>query len=122
MATTVAWIVTIAGWLLLAWPGTPLAALLIGLVVFDFGVQASQLSNQSAIYSLPPEARSRVTTAYMVSYFTGAVAGSLCSGYTYDAGGWDILCLIGIGVSALGLLAWLFFDRTNRRPSGQSVG
>jgi predicted MFS family arabinose efflux permease len=122
MATTVAWIVTIAGWLLLAWPGTPLAALLIGLVVFDFGVQASQLSNQSAIYSLPAEARSRVTTAYMVSYFTGAVAGSLCSGYTYDAGGWNILCLIGFGVSAVGLLGWLIFDRTNRPPSGQSVG
>jgi predicted MFS family arabinose efflux permease len=117
MATSVAWVVTIAGWLLLAWPGTPLAALLVGLVVFDFGVQASQLSNQSAIYSLAPEARSRVTTAYMVAYFTGAVAGSMCSGYAYGAGGWNVLCIIGIGVSAAGLLAWLVFDRINAGSS-----
>ncbi|MCZ4549921.1 MFS transporter [Gordonia rubripertincta] len=114
-ATTGAWVITIAGWLMLAWPGTPLAALLVGLVVFDFGVQASQLSNQSAIYSLSPDARSRVTTAYMVTYFAGAVAGSVASGYAYDAGGWNLLCLIGIGSAVAGLLLWAGIDRWNSR-------
>jgi predicted MFS family arabinose efflux permease len=114
-ATTGAWVITIAGWLLLAWPGTPLAALILGLVVFDFGVQASQLSNQSAIYSLSPDARSRVTTAYMVTYFAGAVAGSVASGYAYDGGGWKLLCLIGIGSAVAGLLLWAGFDRWNSR-------
>ncbi|HEY9311560.1 MFS transporter [Williamsia sp.] len=115
LATTSAWLVTIAGWLLLAWPGTPLAAFIIGLVVFDLGAQASQLSNQTAIYSLAPEARSRVTTAYMVTYFTGAVAGSVCSGLAYAGGGWGLLCVIGIGVSVFGLLIWIGFDRWNSR-------
>ena len=114
-ATTAAWLITIAGWLLLAWPRTPMAALLIGLVVFDFGVQASQLSNQSAIYSLAPEARSRVTTAYMVAYFSGAVAGSISSGYAYGAGGWNALCLIGIASSVIAVALWAGFDRWNRR-------
>ncbi|PHV66470.1 MFS transporter [Williamsia muralis] len=121
MATTAAWVVTIIGWLSLAWPGTPLAALVIGLVVFDFGVQASQLANQSAIYSLASEERSRVTTAYMVTYFAGAVAGSVSSGYAYGAGGWIAVCLSGIGVAVTGLLAWLVFDRWNERRAGQSV-
>ncbi|MFJ6094780.1 MFS transporter [Williamsia muralis] len=121
MATTAAWVVTIIGWLSLAWPGTPLAALVIGLVVFDFGVQASQLANQSAIYSLASEERSRVTTAYMVTYFAGAVAGSVSSGYAYGAGGWIAVCLSGIGVAVAGLLAWLVFDRWNERRAGQSV-
>ncbi|WP_020107138.1 MFS transporter [Nocardia sp. 348MFTsu5.1] len=115
LATTSAWLVTIAGWLLLAWPGTPLPAFIIGLVVFDLGAQSSQLSNQNAIYSLAPEARSRVTTAYMVTYFTGAVAGSVCSGFAYAGGGWGTLCLIGIGASILGLLTWIAFDRWNTR-------
>ncbi|RKR93655.1 putative MFS family arabinose efflux permease [Williamsia muralis] len=121
MASTAAWVVTIIGWLSLAWPGTPLAALVIGLVVFDFGVQASQLANQSAIYSLASEERSRVTTAYMVTYFAGAVAGSVSSGYAYGAGGWIAVCLSGIGVAVAGLLAWLVFDRWNERRAGQSV-
>lgn len=114
-ATTAAWVITIGGWLLLAWPGSPMAALLIGLVVFDFGVQASQLSNQSAIYALAPEARSRVTTAYMVAYFTGAVAGSVSSGYAYGAGGWTALCAIGIASSGVALVLWAGFDRWNKR-------
>ena len=83
--------------------------------MFDFGVQASQLSNQSAIYSLAPEARSRVTTAYMVAYFTGAVAGSISSGYAYGAGGWVALCVIGLATSVVALALWAGFDRWNRR-------
>jgi predicted MFS family arabinose efflux permease len=121
LATTVAWVVTLIGWLSLSWPGTPLAALLIGLVVFDFGVQASQLSNQSAIYSLAPEERSRVTTAYMVAYFSGAVAGSVSSGLAYSAGGWNAVCLSGIGVTVAGLLVWLGFDRWNGRRDHHSL-
>jgi predicted MFS family arabinose efflux permease len=73
------------------------------------------LSNQSAIYSLSPDARSRVTTAYMITYFAGAVAGSVASGYAYDAGGWNLLCLIGIGSAVAGLLLWAGIDRWNSR-------
>ena len=39
--------------------------------MLDIGVQAAQISNQSRIYALKPEARSRVNTVYMVAYFIG---------------------------------------------------
>jgi len=57
---------TLASWALLALGGSSLAALIAGIIVFDLGIQASHINNQSAIYRLHPEARSRLTTAYMV--------------------------------------------------------
>ena len=48
-----------------------LVALAIGLVVFDAGVQGTHISNQTIVYALRPEARSRLNSAYMTAYFLG---------------------------------------------------
>ncbi len=59
---------------LLAFGKTSVVALIAGIVVLDLGAQAMHISNQSAVYSLHGQARSRLTTAYMVAYFSGGVA------------------------------------------------
>ncbi|MST32521.1 MFS transporter, partial [Acidimicrobiaceae bacterium USS-CC1] len=48
-----------------------LAALIVGIVVLDIGVQGLHVTNQSLIYRLSAEARSRINAAYMVCYFVG---------------------------------------------------
>ena len=53
-----------------------LVALAIGLVVFDAGVQGTHISNQTIVYALRPEARSRLNSAYMTAYFLGGATGS----------------------------------------------
>lgn len=106
LAASIAWILVIVGWGLCAWGTVSVLALVAGLVVFDLGVQSIQLSNQHAIYSAHPQARSRVTTAYMTSYFLGGVLGSVASGFAYQAGGWLAVCGFGLAVSVLGLTAW----------------
>jgi predicted MFS family arabinose efflux permease len=97
--------------LLLAWPllwagGTSVLALLVGIVLFDVGVHGSQISNQSVIYALRPEARSRITTAYISAYFGGAVVGSALASLTFGAGGWDLTCLVGAGLATIPLVIW----------------
>jgi predicted MFS family arabinose efflux permease len=79
-----------------------LLALIVGIVVLDVGVQGLQVTNQSLIYRLAPEARSRVTSSYMVCYFAGGAAGSAVSGSVYDAAGWAGVCVLG---GAVGLVA-----------------
>lgn len=68
---------------------------LIGVVVLDIGAQGLHITNQGAIYRIRPEARSRVTSVYMVCYFIGGAAGSALSTSIYQRWGWS-------GVSALG--------------------
>ncbi|HWT38219.1 MAG TPA: MFS transporter, partial [Paraburkholderia sp.] len=77
--------------------GTSLAGLVIGVIVLDVGVQAAQISNQSRIYALKPEARSRVNTVFMVCYFIGGAAGSAVGAFVWPLFGW-------VGVSIAGLL------------------
>jgi predicted MFS family arabinose efflux permease len=67
-------IVLLLSWGLLAFGRSSVIALIAGIVVLDLGAQAMHISNQSAVYSLHGQARSRLTTAYMVAYFSGGVA------------------------------------------------
>ncbi|AOU97122.1 transporter [Acidihalobacter yilgarnensis] len=84
-----------------------LAALVVGIVVLDLGVQGTQILNQSAIYQLSPEARSRLTTAYMTCYFAGGAAGSAGAAYAYSLAGWVGVSWIGATPPLLALLYWL---------------
>ncbi|MDR5731578.1 MFS transporter [Caballeronia sp. LZ025] len=78
-----------------------IAGLVIGVIVLDVGVQAAQISNQSRIYALKPEARSRVNTVYMVAYFIGGAVGSALASLAWHAMGWMGVCIVGLAATAL---------------------
>jgi predicted MFS family arabinose efflux permease len=80
---------------------TSLIGLVIGVIVLDIGVQAAQISNQSRIYALRPEARSRVNTVYMVCYFIGGALGSALGSLAWRHYGWTGVCLFGMAAAAL---------------------
>ncbi|MEC5405881.1 MFS transporter [Paraburkholderia sp. MPAMCS5] len=89
-----------------------IVGLVIGVIILDVGVQAAQISNQSRIYALKPEARSRVNTVYMVAYFIGGALGSGVGAAVWPVFGW-------VGVSVAGLLfagfaAWNHLTRQAR--------
>ena len=93
----------LAGWGLLALGAQSLAALVAGIVILDLGVQATQILNQSVIFRLRPEARSRLNTAYMTCYFAGAVSGSAGGSFAWEQGGWGAVSAAGAVAAALGL-------------------
>ncbi|MDI9682168.1 MFS transporter, partial [Burkholderia cenocepacia] len=92
--------------------GSSLVGLVIGVIVLDVGVQAAQISNQSRIYALKPEARSRVNTVYMVCYFIGGALGSSAGVAAWRAFGWTGMCAAGLLFTAL---AGWFHHRGGRR-------
>ncbi|SAL76092.1 major facilitator transporter [Caballeronia arvi] len=103
-----------------AFSATSLVGLVIGVIVLDVGVQAAQISNQSRIYALKPEARSRVNTVYMVAYFIGGSLGSAAASLAWHAMGWIGVCLAGL--VATGLAAFSHWrgrerERAQARPS-----
>ncbi|MGG1944106.1 MFS transporter [Trinickia sp. NRRL B-1857] len=79
-----------------AFSSASIAGLVVGVVVLDIGVQAAQISNQSRIYALKPEARSRVNTVFMVCYFIGGASGSAVGAYAWRAFGWTGVCAAGV--------------------------
>jgi len=104
--TTMAFALCIALSFLPLWYGRHNLALLIaGILVLDVGVQGLQVTNQSMIYRLAPQARSRVNSAYMVCYFAGGAAGSAVASAVYDASHWAGVCLLGAAIGAVTVLA-----------------
>ena len=114
LAVTVFLVLLLLSWGLLGLGGTSIAALIAGIVVLDLGVQGAHINHQATIYALRPEARSRVTTAYMCSMFLGGVAGSLLAATVYGSAGWSATCALGAGFAALALTVWAVTQRVGR--------
>ena len=84
-----------------------LAAIVGGVVLLDVGQSGLLILNQGTIYALRPEARSRVTTAFMTGFFCGGVAGSAAAGYAFTRFGWTGVCVIGSAFGLASLAAWI---------------
>ena len=81
--------------------GSLLAGLVLGVILLDAGVQAAQVANQSWVMRLHPQARNRVNTVYMISYFTGGSVGSLAGSALWSIWGWAGVCGTGIACMVL---------------------
>ncbi|MEN7551606.1 MFS transporter [Rapidithrix thailandica] len=75
--------------------GNWLIALILGVILLDIGMQVTHISNQSRVFALIPEARSRLNTVYMTSAFTGSSLGSLLGSMAWHYGQWPGVCLLG---------------------------
>ena len=94
-------------WLPLELGGHSALMLVFGILVLDLSVQGLHITNQSEIYRLRPDARNRITSAYMVSFFAGGVFGSALSSFAYAHSGWQGVCLVGTGFGTVATLLWL---------------
>jgi predicted MFS family arabinose efflux permease len=128
--TTVSLIIVLASWAVLAAGKTSVVALIIGIAALDLGVQSAHIANQSAIYTLRPDARSRLTTAYMVAFFMGGAVLSAITAVIYASSGWSGVCILGAATAGLALVYWaaselIGRDRqrgTARRPLTEGAG
>ena len=120
-AVTVSIVVLLVSWAALAAGKTSVIGLIIGITALDLAVQGVHISNQSAIYSLNADARSRLTTAYMVSYFLGGAMLSAVTSSLYSSAGWDGVCILGAATAAAMLVVWLTSSYTLRSRGSASA-
>ncbi|NEU70274.1 MFS transporter [Spirosoma agri] len=95
---------TLLAYLVLGCAGSLLAGLIVGVILLDSGVQAAHVANQTLIFSLRPEARSRLNTVYMTGYFAGGSVGSVLGGLAWTHGGWTGVCAVGASCLILALV------------------
>ena len=112
LATTIGLGLLLLSWLPLSLAQYSIIALILGVVILDFSVQVTHVSNMSAIYQIRPEARSRMNTGYMVCYFIGGMLGSVGSTYLFSHYGWIAIVVSGTILGLMGIICWLFYTKT----------
>ncbi len=110
-ALTLGILLFLGGYLLLGFGGYHLVGLIAGVVILDVGQQMAHISNQTRVFSLRPEARSRLNTVYMTACFIGASAGSFLGGLAWDHFQWPGVCAVGLGLVALAYGVNRFYGR-----------
>ena len=90
----------------LGFAGRHLAGLIAGIVLLDLAAQVNHVSNQTRIYALRPEARSRLNTVYMVTFFCCGALGTLLAANAWSLWGWNGVCAVGATLFAAALLIY----------------
>ncbi|NTX65346.1 MFS transporter [Myxococcus sp. CA051A] len=104
--TSVGLVVLLVSWWPVSLAPKSLWALGVGIVALDLAIQALHVTNQSELYAVRPEARSRLVAGYMVFYSIGSGAGSITSTLVFARAGWSGVCVQGAAIAAVALLFW----------------
>jgi len=86
--------------------GGTIAGLAISGIVLDLGTQANLVTNQTRIYRLIPEARNRINTVFMVTYFVGGALGTFLAGFAWSLWQWAGVCGLGAALFGAALIIW----------------
>jgi predicted MFS family arabinose efflux permease len=114
----IAWVLVLAAWALVAFGGHQVAVLVVGIIVLDIGIQSQNIFNQSRVFQISAEARSRLNTAYIAGNFVGGAVGSVVATLTWDAGGWRAVCAGGALIAVVALATWAVARRGILREAG----
>jgi predicted MFS family arabinose efflux permease len=98
-----------------------LIALTLGMLLLDVAMQCGQVANQTRIFALRPEARSRLNTAYMTCAFLGGSAGSWLGVRAYIRFGWLGVCALVAVLVSLALTRHLLHRRSTVRQQPASA-
>ena len=101
----------VVSWIIFYFSSYSIIGIMIGVVLVDLGVQALHITNQNIIFSKNPEARNRVNTIYMVSFFIGGALGTTLGAYAWEHYKWTGVSTLGIALSVTIVLVHLLFKK-----------
>lgn len=101
---------------------TSLIALIAGVLLMDLGVQSGHVANQTRIYGLAADARSRLNTVYMVAYFSGGAIGSVAGAACWRWAGWSGVCGFAVAVLLVALIIFRRGSNATQKEDAQRIG
>jgi predicted MFS family arabinose efflux permease len=107
---------SVFSFLFLGFAGKHLVGLIVGVILMDLGVQSGHVSNQTRIYSIDPNARSRLNMVYMFCYFVGGGLGSYLGAWCWHFAGWWGVCGFGTTAILLAIATEFRYGRTAATP------
>ncbi|MFI1838877.1 MFS transporter [Streptomyces olivaceoviridis] len=82
--------------------GLSAGALILGALLLDSGARVSNVANQTHALRQRPEARARLNTLYMTTYFAAGSVGSAAGALLFAHIGWTLTTLAAAALAALG--------------------
>lgn len=95
-------------WLFLFVGANSYIGIIAGIIIIDIGMQCVQLSNQTSIFELAPQASNRVNTIFMTTYFIGGAIGTFLAGTCWELYEWHGVICVGIVLTTISLLITFF--------------
>ncbi len=95
-------------WLFLFVGANSYIGIIAGIIIIDIGMQCVQLSNQTSIFELAPQASNRVNTIFMTTYFIGGATGTFLAGTCWELYEWHGVIGVGIVLTTISLLITFF--------------
>lgn len=84
-----------------------IVAIIAAVVLLDVAIQTVNVLNQTRLFSVDPNARSRLNTALMTNNFIGGAIGSALASVLWLRGGWRPMMLGGAVLIAFAFSVWL---------------
>jgi predicted MFS family arabinose efflux permease len=105
-ATGAGWALALAAFIVAAFAGHSVAGVLVAVVLLDIAVQGVNILNQTRLFAISRQARSRLNTAFVTGNFIGGAIGSAAAALLWSAGGWTAVTTAGVALSCFGLAVW----------------
>lgn len=106
----------VASWLLVGQASWSLSAVIAGVVVLDFAVQAVHVSNQHLLTEAHPHRTSSVIGGYMFFYSLGSALGATATTAAFSALGWTGSSIVGASFATCALVVWGLSRAAHRTP------
>lgn len=110
-------VMMVVGWVLLFEGRWTIGVIIIGIILIDMGMQSTHVPNLARNYALLPEARTRLNTIYMTSFFIGGTLGSSIGSIAWNVGQWNGVCIAGLIMVLLGSVPVFFRGRLGKRDA-----
>jgi len=78
----------LVAWSMLVLGENSYLTIIFGIILLDVGMQCMQLSNQTSVFEIAPDASSRINTIFMTTYFIGGSFGTLLAGIAWKINQW----------------------------------
>ncbi|WP_375425898.1 MFS transporter [uncultured Friedmanniella sp.] len=110
-ATGIGWALALLAFLLALVGGRSVVLIVLAILVLDVAIQGVNILNQTRIFAVSAEARSRLNTAFVTNNFIGGAVGSAAATVLWSVGGWTAVTTAGAGLSVVALVVWAIARR-----------
>ena len=110
-ATGVGWALVVVAFGLATFAGRSVVLVVVAILLLDVAVQGINIVNQTRMFAVSAEARSRLNTAFVTNNFLFGAVGSVLASVLWAAGGWRAVTLCGAGLATVALVVWAFGRR-----------